>query len=157
MKKVLYLMLLCPLLTIAGSSVDLEPMRAGDLGASKAMPTSVSAKKTERTVSHAPVSLSWALAADKPLQLQSQAHQAISKGYWMTVDAADFDSGIQLSLTHPGALIRVTPESDGNNAELLDPKDLVLISERGESFSGGRGMDLLLSGEQQERAFAAGC
>jgi len=152
MKKVLYLLLFCPLLTIAGSSVALQPMGRGDLGAAKAVPTSASAKKMDRPASHAPVSLSWALETDKPLELQSQPHQTSSKGYWMTVDAADFDSGILLSTTHPGALVRVTPQSDGNNAELLDPKDLVLISARGETFSGGRGMDMLLSGEEQEHA-----
>lgn len=68
----------------------------------------------------APVTFSWAL--DPSATLAGPAtHVAESREYWQTVDGAELARGIDLTLTAPGALIRVSP---GRGAMRLGPADL---------------------------------
>lgn len=70
----------------------------------------------------APVSFSWALNPADPLA-QPAPHLAESREYWQTVDAAKLASGIDVELSAPGALIRVSP---GRGARRLTSADLEL-------------------------------
>ena len=70
----------------------------------------------------APVSFSWAL--DPAAALYEPApHLAESREYWQTVDAAELARGIDVDLSAPGALIRVSP---GRGARKLAATDLRL-------------------------------
>ncbi len=70
----------------------------------------------------APVSFSWAL--DPTVELAEPApHLAESREYWQTVDAAELDQGVDIDLSAPGALIRVSP---GRGARKLTSTDLQL-------------------------------
>ncbi|MCF7220264.1 DUF4785 domain-containing protein [Marilutibacter chinensis] len=56
----------------------------------------------------APVSFSWLL--DPAAELSKPApHAAESREFWMTVDGATLERGVDLGLSAPGALIRVSP------------------------------------------------
>lgn len=56
----------------------------------------------------APVSFSWALDPFAPLAAPAP-HLAESREFWQTVDGAELARGVDLALTAPGALIRVSP------------------------------------------------
>lgn len=68
----------------------------------------------------APVSFSWALDPLASLTTP-ETHVAESREYWQTVDGAELARGIDLTLTSPGAVIRVSP---GRNATQLKPADI---------------------------------
>lgn len=70
----------------------------------------------------APVSFSWALDPADALGTPTP-HLAESREYWQTVDAATLASGVDLNLSAPGALIRVSP---ARGARGLTPADLQL-------------------------------
>lgn len=70
----------------------------------------------------APVSFSWAL--DPAIALAEPApYLAESREYWQTVDAAELGNGVDIDLSAPGALIRVSP---GRGAKKLTFSDLQL-------------------------------
>lgn len=56
-----------------------------------------------------PVSISWALPHDSPVRSDTQPFTRSSREYWMDVSASDLQRGVQLPLTAPGALIRLSP------------------------------------------------
>lgn len=68
----------------------------------------------------APVSFSWALDPFASLATP-ETHVAESREYWQTVEGTELASGIDLTLTAPGALIRVSP---GRGATRLKPSDI---------------------------------
>ncbi len=55
------------------------------------------------------VAFSWPLTADSELSFAHSAFEQQSRQYWLDVTAAKLASGIDLALTAPGALIRITP------------------------------------------------
>lgn len=70
----------------------------------------------------APLSFSWAL--DPAIALAEPApHLAESREYWQTVEGADLGNGVDIELSAPGALIRVSP---GRGARRLTANDLQL-------------------------------
>lgn len=71
----------------------------------------------------APVSFTWALDPADALAVPAP-HLAESREYWQTVDAAELSNGIDIELSAPGALIRVSP---GRGARRLIPADLELV------------------------------
>ncbi len=158
MKKILILFLLCLPALNAGEGLKLLPKMAGDLGASEPTAAVTTAKQV---AAGTPGSASWALDANEALDLSPAPHITDSRGYWMTVDSADFDRGISLPLSAPGALVRISPlpAADGTVARIaLD--DLVLISEAGDPFSGDAGIDRFADEEELNKAgsrmFSAG-
>ena len=70
----------------------------------------------------APVSFSWAL--DPADALATTAPQtAESREYWQTVDGATLSNGVDVDLSAPGALIRISP---GRGARGLNSSDIEL-------------------------------
>lgn len=68
----------------------------------------------------APVSFSWALDPSRSLSTPD-AHVAESRESWQTVEGAELARGIDLALTAPGAMIRVSPARD---SAPLKPADI---------------------------------
>ena len=56
-----------------------------------------------------PVSVSWALPHDSPVQSQTKPFTRSSREYWMDVSASELQQGVKLPVTAPGALIRLSP------------------------------------------------
>lgn len=59
-------------------------------------------------IERAPVSFSWKLDPTQAL-VASAPYVAQSREYWQTVDAAELDRGLQLKMSAPGSLIRISP------------------------------------------------
>ncbi len=76
------------------------------------------------TVERAPVSVSWALPHDQPLQSLARPFARDSREYWIDVSATELQRGVSLPLSAPGALIRISP-SDAVGGR-LQPKDMRL-------------------------------
>jgi len=56
-----------------------------------------------------PVSISWALPHDSSLQTTPQPFVRSSREYWIDAAASSLQQGIELPLTAPGAIIRLSP------------------------------------------------
>ena len=59
-------------------------------------------------IERAPVSFSWKLDPAQAL-VAPTPYVAQSREYWQTVDAAELDRGLQLKMSAPGSLIRISP------------------------------------------------
>ncbi len=91
---------------------DLVPttLRARTATASPAPLTSAAAEDAPRVqTERQPVSVSWALPHDQPVESAAQPFEHSSREYWMDVSATTLQRGIELPLTAPGAVIRLSP------------------------------------------------
>ncbi len=68
-----------------------------------------------------PVSINWALPHDGAIQAVPQSFARSSREYWLDASADDLKQGLQLPLTAPGAIIRVSP-SDTVHGQLAPEK-----------------------------------
>jgi hypothetical protein len=82
-----------------------------------------------------PVSVSWALPGDAPINPVPQPFARASREYWMDVSATELQRGIALPLSAPGAIIRLSP-SDTRGGRLAASGVNVRIG--GQSFAGDR-------------------
>lgn len=108
---------------------------------------------SEPAASHEQISLSWALDREAPPIAAVPVHVAASRGYWQRIAAADLVDGLELPITAPGALVRLSPTAPGTG---LDPRDLVLVNTAGQVFEGGRGVQSLVSPDQARAAGQSG-
>ncbi len=81
-----------------------------------------------RHAESSPVNFSWALSADRDTTVQLQ--RAESRQYWVDVSGQQLAGGIDLPLTAPGAVIRVSALESGTNLQ-LDPAQMELSIDRG--------------------------
>lgn len=79
-------------------------------------------------VERAPISVSWPLPHEDNVQSVPQPFARSSREYWRDVSASELRKGVPLSLTAPGAIIRLSP-GDGNVGK-LDPNDVHLLMGR---------------------------
>lgn len=104
----------CTFPIFAGTHVLLPP-QAGDmvpvtLLTRSAMTTDPAAIRAPRLrVERRPVSISWALPHDDAVESTAQPFARDSREYWIDVSASELQRGIELPLTAPGALIRLSP------------------------------------------------
>lgn len=71
-----------------------------------------------------PISVNWALPHDSPVDSTATPFVRPSRAYWIDVAATDLQRGIQLPLSAPGALIRLSPgDAQGGR---LDPAKVQL-------------------------------
>lgn len=67
----------------------------------------------------APVSFSWAL--DPALELsESTPHLAESREYWQTVEGTELNRGVNVDVSAPGALIRISPARGSRSLATTD-------------------------------------
>ena len=94
-------------------------------------------------IERAPVSFSWKLDPAQPLAA-SAPYVAQSREYWETVDAAALDRGVQLKMSAPGSLIRISP---AQGARALRSDELQVSGSRGAAT-----MDNIAGSEQLTKA-----
>lgn len=83
---------------------NLLPAGAGDQQPTRLVAAPLPAGDFERQ----PVSVAWPM--DPRAQLSAPApHQAESREYWSTVEAAELQAGVAIDTTAPGALVRLSP------------------------------------------------
>lgn len=109
----------------AASNGRLLPASASDL-----VPTRLSAASkalnANPNLDHAPVSLSWAIDADTPLDARPQVHVQESRAYWVDTEADQLQAGLALRTSAPGAVIRISPHA--GNAQRIDASNLSIRS-----------------------------
>ena len=73
-------------------------------------PTSmVAAHAPQVRIEPLPIRVSWALPHDSPVESVTQPFTRSSREYWMDVSASALQQGVQLPLSAPGAIIRLSP------------------------------------------------
>src|SRR5690606_35896429 len=109
-------LLLAASITTASAATPLLPASADDQVPARLVALPTPAGDHERV----PVSFAWKL--DPEVRLQPAApFEAESREYWMTVDDAELERGVDVNLTAPGALIRVSPS---RGARAMAPSQL---------------------------------
>lgn len=122
MKQKILVGALLAALTVAPAFADTQALLPGQPG--DLVPSTLRARATLRpslklaTTSPAtpqvrmetqPVSISWALPHDSPVQSDTQPFTRSSREYWMDVSASELQQGVKLPVTAPGAVIRLSP------------------------------------------------
>lgn len=109
------ILLVCAIAPAFAGTHTLLPPQTGDM-----VPTVLIAHTAPNTttlatpatgvhVERQPVSISWPLAHNAPLQPIPQAFTRSSREYWTDVSASELQQGIRLPLSAPGAIIRLSP------------------------------------------------
>ena len=89
------------------SATAAQPLRSA--GAKDQAPSRlVALPAPSAQIERAPVSFSWKLDPAQAL-VAPTPNVAQSREYWQTVDAAELDRGLQLKMSAPGSLIRISP------------------------------------------------
>ena len=73
----------------------------------------------------APIAVSWALDAAKPLDAHPQAFVRESREYWIDASETELQRGVALDLSARGAVIRISPHAS-NLQPLIERRDIVL-------------------------------
>ncbi len=107
----------------ATAAQPMLPTGAKDQAPSRLVALATPSAQIER----APVSFSWKLDPTQALRA-SQPHVAQSREYWETVDAAALDRGVQLKMSAPGSLIRISP---AQGARALRSDELQISNSQG--------------------------
>lgn len=149
MKKLMLLFFANCLLVMAGTSINLDAPAAGDLVAEKLV-TQTTKNMVERNAPREAIAMSWGL--DPAQAIKNPANITTSKEFWMQVDGTQFNEGVSLNVGDRGAMVRISPMSQGEKAPSL--ADLVFVNHEGRSFSEGTGIKMLLDPEQVEAAKA---
>ena len=149
MKKLHKLLIIAVLSPLAAQGADLElaPLSEGDFA-----PAAVGAAPdlALANTSREPVSFAWSL--DRPQRLApAQPFVAQSRAYRLSVTGDDFDKGVTVVTTAPGAVISVYPLGGGDRATIGD----IEIVAGGRAFSGDGAMGVRVgAGELAETPFA---
>jgi hypothetical protein len=148
MKHLLIFAIFVSLTAMSGTELGLLPAGNGDLVSRDAVEVGFRTKAPE--AAREPVSMNMAVKGD--IDLNARPHVAEGRGYQLKVNVAEFNEGVALPITTPGALVRVSPASKIASDSPIDPINMVLVDERGDVFSHGRGMDMLVSDDQLRAA-----
>ncbi|HET6433537.1 DUF4785 domain-containing protein [Dyella sp.] len=144
MKKQILLASLLALLVAGPVRADdraMLPATAGDLvpthllASEPAAAGRLDARAPRMRIERRPVHVSWALPAGSALQPVPQPFARPSREYWTDVSATELQRGVELPLTAPGAVIRLSP-SDVRGGRLQ--ADGVQLRIGGHTLSGTR-------------------
>ncbi|WP_266157587.1 DUF4785 domain-containing protein [Dyella silvatica] len=108
-------------------SDDLVPTlihaRATTVGATSDASTARFAPAPQIHLEHQPIQVSWALDPAAPLDTTPQPISQRSREYWTDVSSGDLQRGVELPLSAPGAIIRLSP---GQGSGKISPADVHL-------------------------------
>ena len=130
-------------------NVSFLPATDGDLSATTlAAPLGHKAAVVPREA----VAVSFALEADKAIDLVDHPFVATSKEYWVDVTAADLAAGVPVFTHGPGALVRINPAPGEKAVTALDPRTFVLVDPAKRQLGEGAGMELIATADQLKAA-----
>ncbi|HET7562224.1 MAG TPA: DUF4785 domain-containing protein [Rhodanobacteraceae bacterium] len=98
---------------------------------------------------HAPAAISWAVPADKAIDAQPRPYQAISRQYLINASGAELQRGVPLSLTAPGAIVRISPL--GSDSAAIQA-NTVQFASGGLHLDADKASVVVASGQQMARA-----
>ncbi|PWK89795.1 DUF4785 domain-containing protein [Fulvimonas soli] len=122
-KLVLALCALGAALPALSATRALLPPQDGDMVPATLLPRTTVAPAAQAVaqprvhVERQPVSVSWPLPRDAALQARPQPFARSSREYWTDVSATELQRGVELPLSAPGAVIRLSP-GDGTGGRL---------------------------------------
>ncbi len=111
---------------LAAPAVEWLPPASSDLVAS-GLSADIGQLPASRHSESSPVNFSWAMSTDRDPTPQLQ--RAESRQYWVDVSGSQLAEGVDLPLTAPGAVIRVSALESGSELQ-LDPARLQLSVDR---------------------------
>ncbi len=120
----------CAAADAATHDLQLFARAAGDLVPARLR---ASSKPDTANLDRAPVSVSWALDAAQALQARPQPFVLDSREYWIDAGEAELQRGLDLALSAPGAVVRISPHG-GNAGAKIALADI-------QFSSGGRRLD----------------
>lgn len=128
-------------------SAQLLPLGAGDLAARSLIGPDVAARAVAQPagVSRQPVTFTYALA-EAPALSEARPYRAVSREYFVDVDAEQLRRGVRIFTTAPGALVRLHPaasELSRGRVQAVAPADLRIITAAGERLGAQRAMETL--------------
>lgn len=106
----------------AGPTGRLMAPKVGDQVPTSLQSTTL-AKTANASLDHQPVSMSWALDAQATLDARPTPFVQQSREYWVDASADQLRSGLALSTSANGALIRMSPHAD--NKSVIDSSTLM--------------------------------
>lgn len=137
--------------TALAQQVSMLPLAEGDFAATELVaPLGLKAISVPTEA----VSMSWALPAEKAIDLDVQPFVATSKEYWIDLTAEDMKAGVALFAHAPGALVRINP-TPGDKAlanVALDPLSFTLITPDKRAFTDGSAMQQIATAAQLKAA-----
>ncbi len=138
----------------AAQVLRLEPPAAGDLAvATLSAPTG---PESLFNTNREPVRFAWAVAGSEPLAGAEAPFAAVSRSYILEVDATEFRDGVEIPVTAPGAVVRVSPRGDigTGTAMAVDPHYLEVVRPNGVAIRGERAIRQIADPDQLRAAGA---
>ena len=134
----------------AATPVTLAHPAAGDLVPARLVTTADLPQLVQP--SHDPVHFSWAVPADRKIDVAPAPHTELSHGYVLRVTASELEHGVAIDTVTPGAVIRVNPVRTAATDDLvaIDPSRLDLQKDGAPAASGA--IQTLATAEQLSRA-----
>lgn len=133
-----------PLAATAATGIPLHP--AGPVSAPGALAT---AEHIHVAVDHAPVAVSWALPANRPINATPQPFEQVSREFLLNASGAELQRGVALPLTAAGDIVRISPLGAGTAA--IGSTQLQ-FSAGGHTLTAVQASKVLASGTQMRQA-----
>lgn len=133
-----------PLCAIAATGIPLHP--AGPVPAPGALAT---AEHIQVPMDHAPVAVSWALPANRPIDASPKPFEQVSRQFLLNATGAELQRGVALPLTAAGDIVRISPV--GASTAALD-SSRVQFTAGGHTLTAAQASEVLASGTQMRQA-----
>lgn len=100
-------------------------------------------------VDHAPVAVSWALPANRPINAAPKPFEQVSREFLVNASGADLQRGVVLPLSAAGDIVRISPV--GASSAAIDSKR-VQFRAGGHTLTAAQASKTLASGVQMQQA-----
>jgi hypothetical protein len=131
-------------LVLAGNALGAEAMRLLARSANDQVPAALrapaSGKLATAHLDRVPVAVSWALDAAQALDARPQPFTSESREYWIDASEAEMQAGLPLTLSAPGAVIRISPHGATRSAIAASDVQLSVAGRRLDNAGALRGL-----------------
>ena len=111
--------------------------------------TLATAERIQVSMERAPVSVSWALPASKPINAAPTPYQRVSRQFLINASGAQLQRGVALPLTAAGDIVRISPL--GKDSAAVDASHVQLVS-GGRTLAASQASQVLATGVQMQQA-----
>lgn len=108
----------------------------------------VTAERIHVAVDHAPVAVSWALPANKPIDANPKPYQRVSRQFLIDATGAELQRGVALPLTAAGDIVRISPLGAGSAAV---ESSQISLATGGHKLTAMQASKVLASGVQMQQ------
>lgn len=133
-----------PLAATAATGISLQP--PGHAPAPAGLAT---AEHIRVPMDHAPVAVSWALPANRPINAAPTPFEQVSRQFLVNATGAELQRGVALPLTAAGDIVRISPLGAGTAA--IDSARVQFVA-GGHTLTAAQASNVLASGTQMRQA-----